>query len=206
MSITFRNYNFDAQPVTALTVDTNEVDTFPNVKYVWYAFEKNFDEKVVLQKVSINDLTQLYTHMEPAVDRINDLIVSNGYLFMAVQHDTWMGQKISVETPLTSQSAITRPIGINEHPIQVVAKGNFLYYLFPGVASGENAKIVRVYYLNLATVIYDFAKSGEIITNAKSMTVDDDYNIWIVTDTDPTMLVRYMNGAGTFEVTNITQF
>ena len=200
MAIRFKNYNFDKTEVTALATDTN------NGEFLWIAFSKDITTGTcTLRKVSAHNLNQIFYTIELAVDKISRLKVHDTSIYLAVEHSTIMGYKILVTNPLTSQTVITRPVSIIENPVDIAVGDTYLYYLFPGDLSGENAKIVKIDTDGDIEETIDLAVTAEIITEARGITFEND-TLWIVTHTDPVELVRVYQISGgiwEFSVTTI---
>lgn len=187
-----KNYNFDTTQVTAIVSDTTTTN------HLWIAYAKNSDNVCILQKVSAHDLTQVYYEIEFSVDEITAMHIFGSYLYLAVDDFVYIGYQINLNSPLTIQTAISIPGGINEGPIEIANDGVYIYYLFPGNISGEVSTILKyTTSLSLNTTITLTA-----ITNVKSFTIDTNDNIWCITYESPSTLIRvYDDGGYTFDTT-----
>ena len=187
-----KNYNFDKTQVTAIAPDTSTTN------HLWIAYAKNSDNVCILRKVSAHDLDQVYYEIEFSVDEITSLHIFGSYLYLAVDDATYLGYKLSLNSPLTIQTAIDIPAGITEAPIDIDDDGTYVYYLLPGDISGTISKILKyTTALSLNTTITLTA-----ITGVKSFTIDSNSDIWCITYSSPSKLIRvYDDGGYTFSTT-----
>jgi len=178
-----RKFDYTEPTITAQTVDASD-------QALWLAFSQNGEGNCILKKVNAFDPSQVFYSINIAVTEIVSMIISGSYLYLAYNDTVLMGSRYSTSNPVTSSTDFDRIVGINESPVDVVVDGSDLFYLVPGDISGENAKVI---YLSTAGVFQetiDLIQSGDIVTNAKSITVDTNSDLWIVTYTSPTNLVR----------------
>ena len=196
----FKHYNFDKTKVTHQVIDTT------NGEFAWIAFEQDDDGICILRKVSAYDISQVYYEISLEVDKIVKLMVFGSFIYLAVEHDTIMGYKISLANPLSSQSTFARPGGIEENPKDLANDGTALWWLFPGIVSGEITTVVRTNTSGTVQVTKVLSESGDEVREASSFLVIDVNNLWVTTYTDPSTLVRVHNISGTwfFEVYEIT--
>lgn len=187
----FRNFNYDVEEVTAIETD------LVNGSFLWIAFEQDASGNCKLYKVSANDPDLVYFVVNVPVDRINRMKVEGTSIYLAVSDSTNFAYKYSVSNPLTSFTAFAIPSGITEAPIDIGISSSHLNYLTPGSASSTPPKIVRI---TTSTFVIDeiieIEISGETIEDASSITVSSADNMWIVTKTSPTKLVRIYEGSG----------
>jgi len=188
-------YSNDKQ-ITAQISDS--IDNF-----LWVAFAQNSDGNCVLEKQAKFHVTQTYFSLNRAVTKINALDIDSSKLYVSYEDSTLLGEIISKTNPLTSTTEISRG-AIVESPIDVKISGTDLWYLLPGEASGTNTQLLRYDTDGVLIQTVDLTKSGETVTNAKSMAIDSNDDIWIVTHTDPTNLIRVFEISGglfDFEIT-----
>jgi len=199
MPYQFKNFDFNSTLVTAMLSDS----TTPG--YLWVGFEKNGNNICKLQKLGGHDLDQVYYDLDLLVDKINNMKILNSQIFLAVDDDTYMGYRTNKDTPFSNPNYIDRPAGITEQAIDLASISFYMYYLTPGIASGEVAKIVQVNQSGVHQETLVMNESGKVINNAVSM-VSDGTNLWIVTGNNPTELVRVYESGGTlqYEVTVLT--
>lgn len=191
MAIQFKNYNFDKKQVTALVTDTFTGE------FLWIAFAKDTATgKCTLRKVSAHNPNQIYYSIELEVDKIVRLKIKDDAIYLAVEHATIMGYKILTTSPLTSQTEINRPGAILENPVDIGVGASKFFYLFPGEASAQVAKVVEVSSAFTVVETIELQQSGEEINFARSLTVDSNGDIWIGTYTDPAKLVRLYQISG----------
>lgn len=173
--------------------------------FLWVAFAQNSDGNCILEKEAFNFPTQTYFTLERAVTEIVAMDINSSDIFVAYNDPTLLGEKISKTNPLTSTTEILRG-AIVEAPVDVKVDGSDVWYLLPGNASGTNAQLLRYNTSGLLQQTVDLAKSASIVTNAKTMAIDDNSDIWIGTFTDPATVVRVFaisGGLYDFEVTEI---
>lgn len=183
MPFNFKEVNFNTKKVSSQIVDTSTPG------FLWIGFEKNENNVCKLLKVSTHNLKQTYYNIDISVDRIVDMTILNSQIFVAVEDDTIMGRRYNIFTPLSNNEDINYPTGINEKPVAITFSGFYIYFLFPGIASGEFAKIVKVNQSGVfqETLIMD--QSGETINYASTMT-SDGTDLWVVTSENPANLIR----------------
>jgi len=179
----FKDYLFNQSQITTIVVDQNSGN------FLWIAYTA-VDGECLLQKVSASDLTQVFFSVYLPVTSINSIKILGTFLYAAVTHATIAVYKISVTTPLTSQTTyIKSTLGITESPIAITTSATVVYFLTPGIISGEEAKLV-LFTSGSYDETVDLIESAILIDNAVSLTVDSNEDIWIVTSDDPTKLYR----------------
>lgn len=192
-----RTFNYTEPTITAQAVDDSG-------QSLWLAFSQDVEGNCVLKKVSAFDPSQVFFSIDIAVSRINRIIVFGTSLYLAYNDTDLLGAKYTLSNPLLTHTDFDRPVGINENPVDVVATGSDLFYLLPGDSSGENAKVINLTTSGTFVETIDLLKSGNIVTNAKSIAVDTSDNLWIITYTSPTNLVRVYEVLSVWDFT-ITQ-
>ena len=173
--------------------------------YLWLGFAQNSDGNCIIEKAGKFTPTQTYFSLERAVDGIADMDLESTKLYVAYEDSTLLGEIISKTNPLTSTTEISRG-DIVESPIDVLINGTDLWFLLPGSASGTNAQLLRYNTSGVLQETVDLDKSGLIINDAKSFTIDEDDDIWIVTYENPVRLIRVYEMSGgiyDFESTDI---
>lgn len=191
-------YSSDKQ-ITAIAVQ--EVGNF-----LWLAFAQNSAGNCIIEKEFAFKPDQTFFSLERSVDKIVSFSIDANNLYVAYNDSTLLGEIISLSNPLTSTTTIARPGGLTENPVDVEVDGTDLWYLIPGDASGTNSSIIRYNLSGVFQETVDLSKSGTIINNAKSFSIDSNSDIWIVTFTSPAQLVRVFEISGgifEFAVTNI---
>lgn len=170
-----RNYNFDKTEVTSLLIDDN---------YIWIAF-KSSSGTSTLRKVSSFDLTQVYYEFNIPVDEITNMKIVGTNIYLSFDDDTYIGGYYNRTNPLTLNGYLSKPESIVEKSIDVVSDGTYIFFLIPGIESGTNTKVLKY-----TTSILNDTIDLITINNAVSMTIDTNDNIWIVTNEDPSKLVK----------------
>ena len=190
-----RNFDFNTKQITAMDVDTSDNG------YLWLGFAQNSNNICKLLKVSAHKPTQKYYEIDLSVTEIKDIHVFGSYVYVAINDSTYLFKRYSLSSPLSSSSSISLPSGANEAPIDIEDDGTYIYVLLPGLISGENAKL------------YKYTSSGTLldtidlltVTNAQSMAIDSNDDIWIITYESPSTLVRvYETSGGSYTYTTTT--
>jgi hypothetical protein len=198
MAYQFRDFDFLTKQVTAIKADTNSPG------YLWVAFSLNENSVCKLQKRGGHDVSQLYYDIDLSVDSINSLEILFSYIYLAVNNSENLGYRYVLSTPLTTETAIVKPVSVTENPIDLVGLGSYIYYLTPGTESGEFAKVIKLNTSGVVQEILTMDASAKEIHGAKSITTDGS-NLWIVTTNTPTELIRvYDSGGLQYEVTELT--
>jgi len=187
-----RNYNFDLTTVSAIV---------NNGEAMWVAFEGS-SNICKLNKLRSFDLNQILYELTPSVTKITRMLINGTDLYAIADDSINVALKYEVDNPLDGADIATYavleaniPGEITEKPIALTFMGSNLYVLFPGNTSGENTKIVK-YTSNLSFDDFiDLNKSGEVITDAISIT-NDGTNLWVVTNESPAKLVKIWETSG----------
>ena len=168
--------------------------------YLWVAYKNT--SACRLKKVSIFDPSLIYYDIAVNVDEITRLKIDGSYLYLSIDDDTYIAARYSRTNPLGSYNFISIPSGINEKSVDLAihSNGSDWFLLTPGELSGENAKVI-----NISSVTFQETIDLTTIFNAKSMTIDENDNLWAVTDESPAKLVKiYDDGGYTYNSWNIT--
>lgn len=180
-----KTYNYSESQIKDVIVDTSV-----NGNYLWILQSDN------LKKVAASNPLQYYFDIDTTETLVKGFLYSS-YLYLAVDDITLIGKRYSITNPLTTYTNFTKPIGITEAPVDVVVGTLGVFFLIPGNLSGTNAKIVK---MSVAGV-YDLTIDLPTITNAKSITIDNINNLWIVTDEVPLKYVRvFLSGTWQYQV------
>lgn len=177
-------YNFNETQVTAFIRIGN---------YIWIAFLGE-DGVVKLRKVSAFNLYQIYFELTPPIDKIVELKTIDTKLYGITEDDTYIAIYYSINNPLSTYSYISIPAGINEYPVGIAVDTDYFYILTPGDASGENAKIIK--YSTASTPVYRQTIDLTTINNARSIEIDDNDNLWVVTYESPAKLIKVSEASG----------
>jgi hypothetical protein len=157
--------------------------------FIWVGFE--LDSGVcILEKQFGASPDQVYFTLNKSVSKIKKMTSDDTYLYVAYEDDSLLGEIISLTNPLSTFTQISIPSGISEFPVDVAIKGSNLWFLIPGDASGTNAKLLRYNTSGVLQETVDLDKSGLTITNARSLTLDNNDEIWLVTYQSPATVVR----------------
>lgn len=184
------NYSNDKQ-ITAIIADNTD-------NFLWIAFAQNSSGNCIIEKQSGFEPNQTFFSLTRAVDNIPEVDLDSNNLYVAYDDSSLIGEIIDKDNPLTTTTEISIPVGISESPVDVKVNGTDLYFLTPGEISGENAKIVKYNTSGTFQEIIDLSKSGTIINNATSFTIDSNGDLWIITYEAPSRLVRVfaLSGGG----------
>lgn len=177
-----------------------------NDEYIWVAFAKNSDDICIIKKQYAFEPAQTFFSLEKEVDEIVALDSNTTKLFAAYTDDTLLGEILSLTNPLTSTTEIEIPSGILESPVDVKVDGTDLWFLLPGDLSGTNAQLIKYDTSGNFIEIVDLSNSLGTVINATSMTIDENSDIWIVTNTSPVQVIRVFQLSGgdyDFTITDI---
>ncbi len=186
-------------------ITTQKTDEFAD--FLWVGFAKNSDGNCILEKQAKFFPTQTYFTIERAVDQIVEMDLDDTNLYVAYNDTTLLGEIYSKTNPLTTATEIPRD-SIVESPVDVKIDilTDDLWFLLPGNASGTNAQLLRYDTVGVLQQTVDLVKSGNIVINASTMTIDENSDIWIGTFTNPATVVRVFQISGglyDFSVTEI---
>lgn len=184
-------------------ITVQKADNIDN--FLWIAFAINSDGNCIVEKQAKFHVTQTYFSLTKAVDEVNAMDLDDTNLYLSYTDDALLGEIISKTNPLTSATEIDKG-AIVESPVDVLINSTDLWFLLPGNASGTNAQLLRYNISGELQQTVDLSKSGVVVNNAKSMTIDDNGDIWIVTYTNPATVVQVFEISGglyDFSVTDI---
>lgn len=185
--VQFKNYIYNLTEISFIEKDNT------NGSFLWIGFKKNSEDICILKKVSANNPFQIYFTMEIEAEEIVDSQLNSSYIYLALNDETYIGQRRHITNPITNITNFSIPAGINEAPISLLVNGSYVYFLTPGILSGENAKIIK---LNLTGTFIETIDLSTI-TNASSFTFDGS-DFWVTTNTSPAQLVRVYQISGGF--------
>ena len=163
--------------------------------FLWVGFAQNSDGNCIFEKQAKFFPTQTYFSIERDVDEIVALDLDTSNIYIAYDDSTLLGERLSKTNPLTSFIQISKD-SFTESPVDIKVNSSDLWFLLPGNASGTNAKLLKYNTSGVFQLEVNLINSFETINNAISMTIDDNNDIWIVTHTDPTILVRVFEISG----------
>jgi DNA-binding beta-propeller fold protein YncE len=119
------------------------------------------------------------------------MTVDNTYLYVAYEDNTLLGEIFTLNNPLATTTEIFIPSGVTEYPVDIAIDDTYIYFLLPGILSGTNTQILKYDLAGNYIQTLDLSESSNIVTNAKSMTIDSvTGDIWIATYESPANLVR----------------
>lgn len=176
-----KNYNFSENEISDIARDVT------NGNFLWIAFSQDASGNCAFKKVSANNPLQTYFDIDIATTEIKKVYVSGSYVWVALDDSSLIGKRLHISNPIGNTLDLTMLAGITEAPVDVLLNGSYIYFLIPGDLSGTNAKILEYTW---STGIYNQTIDLTTVTNAKSFTVDDNDEIWVVTYTNPGTLVR----------------
>jgi len=177
--------------------------------YVWIAYERNSDGNFHIQKVSANALDQVYFDLEVEANSIVDMEANSSQLYVLFANSTYLATYYSSNDPLSDTLNFERPASMREEPVAFIPDyGNdILNILTPGASSATNALVYR-FNTNSGFLLETVAiRVNNIrIVEARDISLDANSNLWIVTYTNPTKLVRmwFASGGWKFAFTDIT--
>lgn len=188
-------YTFDQNKITA---------TLKDGYYLWIAF-LGASESCRLEKVScFNPNTTYYFHEMTANEITNFRLEGAVYLYMSVDSSTNIGAR-ATRNSYTTPVYFLKPAGITEKAVDITMDGYYVYFLTPGTASGENAKIVK---FNKSTRAYvetiNLTKSGLDVNNATKLDKDVSGNLWVVSESNPVVLTKVYSIASVWDFNSWT--
>ena len=190
-----RDYNFDTTQVTAMTIDIFNGDK------LWIAFAKNSDGECIVQKVSANDLTQVDFEIALPVDAVVEMLwFDSDTFYILVDDATALFYKTDPQQPTVPEPVATNiTVTTFETPISIKDDGTYTYILYPG--SSNPAKIMKY---NGTTYVEQIILTA--VNNVIGMTVSGT-DLWVVTNTSPSNLVRvYQLSGGIYTYTKTPLF
>jgi hypothetical protein len=166
---------------TKYTFDENKITrTFVSGDYIWIAFEGSTTCK--LYKCSVYDVDIVYWTLTINANKINSIIEDATYLYLAVDHSTYIGAKIDKNNP-TTVTYFTKEESILEQSIDIIQDGTYTYFLIPGLMSGTNAKIIKY---NTSTRVFVEIIDLVSISNAIKIDIDNLGKLWVQSNLDTT--------------------
>ena len=182
--------------ITALLVDNY---------YLWKAY-LGADNACKLDKVSVFDPSSIYFNLDITATKIIKISNLGSYIYTLFDDSDYLFARISKSNPIGSKTYITIPTGIIETPVDmdVDATNNYVYILFPGNESGTCSKILQ--YNNSLSLVstIDLDQSVGDVNNAKSIAVDSNGYLWVVTYEDPSRLIKVNPSDGSYNIWYIT--
>lgn len=188
--VIIRRFTYTDPTITAsITDETNE--------FLWVAFAVSSGE-CVIKKLHFANPSQVFFSLDREISEVTAMALNSSNLFVAYNDNTLLGERISLTNPLTSTTEISIPVGIVEAPVDVQIDGSDVWYLIPGSLSGTNAKLLRYNTSGVLQETVDLTNSMNTVTNATSFDIDDNSDLWIVTNNDPAEYVRVfaLSGGG----------
>ena len=180
-------------------ITAQKADSINNA--LWLAFDQNSDGNCIIEKGALFCPTQTYFSLDRAVTEVVAMDLDSTKLYVAYNDTTLLGEIISKTNPLTSTTEISRG-AIVESPVDVLIDGTDLWFLLPGSTSGCNAQLLRYNTSGVLQQTVDLSKSGSVVYDANSMTVDGNNDLWLSTYTDPSTIIRVFEiSGGTYDFT-----
>jgi len=159
--------------------------TLVSGEYIWIAFYGN-DEICSLYKSSVHNPAFRYWDVDITADEIRYIIEDNSYLYLALAHSIYIGAKVDKTNP-TTITYFTKPEEITESAIDLVDDGTYIYFLISGIGgTGENTKICKY---NKSTRAFIETIDLPDINNAAKIDIDNNDNLWIISNIDTTPIL-----------------
>ena len=159
--------------------------------YLWIAFE-GVDSVSTIYKSSIFNPNTVYWNVDIVGDEITSLWQDTLYVYGSLDDDTNIGVRFLKTSP-NSFSYYTIHSGINEKAIDLITDATYVYFLTPGIISGENAKIVKY---NKTSLAYVETIDLTTVFNAKKIDIDRSGNLYVLSDTNPVILTKVSYSGG----------
>lgn len=160
-------------------------------EYLWISFKQDASGNCALKKVSAHNPLQTYYDIDITTNEITRLYIHSTDLYVALNDTNYIAQIYALTNPIGDVTNINIPSGITESPVDILVD-SYLYILLPGNISGTNAKICVFSTAGVFSETIDLTG----INNASSITIDDNDNLWVCTDTDPIKLIRVFDSGG----------
>jgi len=184
------NFTFpDKNKITAL---------FQEGIYLWIAF-LGIGELCELCKTDYRNPDSIYFSLNVTVSEITNIIDDSTYIYFSGDSEVYCAGRISKTNPLTVYNYVAIPVGITEKTVDLIYDSTYLYLLTPGVASGTNAKIIK---LNKSTMAYVETIDLNDVFNAANIDIDVDGNLWIVSNLTVLPVITKVYYSGTWQYTN----
>jgi hypothetical protein len=164
--------------------------------FLWVAFAQNSDGVCVLEKQTAFSPTQTFYTIERLVDEIVELDLNTSNIYAIFRGSNVFVERLSLNNPLSATNHEFYPPGVIEAPVDLTVDNSDVFILTPGSLSGENAKVLRYNTsLNFVEEI-DLSKTGLTVTDASSITIDSNGDIRVLTNTDPSTIIRVYELSG----------
>ena len=182
--------------------ENNITACFVSGEFIWIAFfgENNIS---ILYKSSVYNPNTRYWSISVTADEIKSIIEDSTYLYLSIDYSTNIGAKITKSSPSSISYFVTQS-GINEESVDLIDDATYVYFLTPGIASGENAKICKY---NKSTRAFVETIDLTTVTNAKKLDIDNAGVLWVQSDLDtsvPKLTKVEYSGSWSFTTYNLT--
>jgi hypothetical protein len=167
--------------------------------YIWLAFE-GVSSLCALYKSSVFNPNTRYWDVDVIGDEITFLHEDATYLYASLDHTTYIGAKITKSFPSTI-AYFTKDAGILEEAVDLVDDTTYIYFLTPGIISGENAKIAKY---NKSTRAFVETIDLTTVFNAKKIDIDYHGVLWVQSELDSTPILTKAEYDGSWNITDYT--
>ena len=169
-------FTFNENTISATLVDE---------LYLWIAFE-GVDTVSTIYKSSLFNPNTIFWNIDITAEKINTLWQDTLYVYGSLDDATNTGVKFLKTSP-NGFSYYVRQSGINEEAVDVIVDATYVYFLIPGIASGENSKIVKYNKTSLA-----YVETIDLLTvfNSKKIDIDQNGVLWILSDKNPVIMTK----------------
>ena len=175
-------------------ITASKVDNTNN--FIWLAFAQNSSGICILEKQHPFTPTQTFHSLNISVNQINKLDLNSTNLYAIYDSSTLFVERFSLNNPNTSRTSVNFPSGVIESPIDLVVDNTDVFILTPGSISGENAKILKYNTSLVFQEEIDLTKSGSTVTDASSITISGDGDLWVSVNQNPSQYVRVFELSG----------
>jgi len=189
-----KNYNYSEKEISSMVVDPSG--------FLWVCFKQDASGNCAFQKVSATNPLQKYFDIDLSTTEIKNGFIFGEYIYIALSDSSLIGQRFSLNNPLTINDEFELPSGITEAPVDVLAHGSYVYFLIPGDTSGTNAKICVFELDGTFSETIDLST----VTNAKSFDVNTTTSeLWVITYQSPARYVRVYQMSGSIWTYTVNQ-
>jgi hypothetical protein len=173
-------------------------------EYLWIAYHRDSSGICHVKKVSAHDIDQVYFDIQISAQSIVDLAIGGSgtqkSLGVLYNDDSRVLTTYATEAPFNTELDFEKPFGI-PNPIALTITDDNIFVLLPGTSSGERARVLIYDLFTEFDTVIDFDESGESVYDATDIVADSNNNVWVITHTTPTQLIRIWFASGGWRYT-----
>lgn len=177
-----KRYEYNTKQISAIAIDQL-------TGFLWIAHKANSSGMCVLNKTFVYQPDQIFYTLERETSEIVRLVMDDIYIYALYKDGDIIVEKMLMTNPFTTTETLDKPIGITEEPVDFFYKEENIYILFPGSISNP-ARVIKYSDEFIYQTHIDILDGIDPIYNASSLTVDDNEDIWVITNTNPSLYIR----------------